>query len=109
MYALVEYKGKRAEEPTAELKLYESDDERNQLSYAFGLYWGEKIHKLLVKGEDVIQYYWLRQAFDDVYNGKVALPIDAMVVFLKRCQAPVATEAVSEVAAVAEAAVEAAK
>jgi hypothetical protein len=84
---LAKYNKKRAEDPTSEEKLFEDDEERNKISYAFGLYWGEEVNKSLVKGKDIIHYYWLCRAFEDVYNGKVALPIGKMILFLKGYQA----------------------
>ena len=84
---LAKYNQKRAEDPATEEKLFDNDEDRNQISYAFGLYWGAEIKKSLVEGKDVIHYYWLCRAFEDVYNGKVALPIGYMVTFLKGYQA----------------------
>ena len=94
---LVEYRKRLAEEPSAEVKLFESDEERNQLSYAFGVYWGEQVLKPLSVGDEVIHYYWLCKAFEDVYNGKIIVPIDTMISFLKSRMPKVAASEQSEV------------
>ena len=99
---LAKYNKKRAENPDTEEKLFDSDEERNQLSYAFGLYWGEEVKKSMVVGKDVIHYYWLCRAFEDVYNGKTALPIGKMIAFLKGYQAKNAETKVVEETKAAE-------
>ena len=83
---LVAFGATRAENPNAVFNPFVSDTERNEISYAFGLFMAEEVEKPLSEIPFPIHCYWLSRAIQDVYANSLIMTEAQIMEFLGRAE-----------------------
>ena len=75
----VEHQAKMESDTTATFQVFETAEECEELSYAFGVDVGNNVRN----SKFAIQYYWLLKGFQDAYEGSTELSPEAVMQFLQ--------------------------
>lgn len=81
---LIKFAAEQAVNPNAKLKLYESEDERKNISYIFGAFSAEEVKNLCLESPVDFQCCWIEKGIQDGFTKKYIMTEVQMLEFLGR-------------------------